>query len=119
MSWNTSPVGRKDHLDRGGVLLPQLEYFLVPFLDFLVHGLVFDLELLEIDQVKPAEGTDKTSRLTPPRLQHSCTGSRNKRKRNSDRVIHAPSQKGRGAIKSCVIYFDKWHTVKITPSSEA
>lgn len=43
------------YLNRGGVLLSELENFLVSLLDLLVHGLVFDLELLEIDQVKPAK----------------------------------------------------------------
>jgi hypothetical protein len=39
--------------DRGGDLLPQLVKFLVAFLDLLVERLVLDLELLEVDQVKP------------------------------------------------------------------
>jgi hypothetical protein len=39
--------------DRGGDLLPQLVKFLVAFLDLLIERLVLDLELLEVDEVKP------------------------------------------------------------------
>jgi hypothetical protein len=39
--------------DRSGDLLPQLVKFLVALLDLLIERLVLDLELLEVDQVKP------------------------------------------------------------------
>lgn len=40
-------------LNRRGIFLPELEQLLVSLLYLLVHGLVFDLELLEVNQMKP------------------------------------------------------------------
>ena len=45
-------AGMREYDDGGGNLLPEFVQLLVSLLDLLVEGLVFDLELLEIDQME-------------------------------------------------------------------
>lgn len=49
------------HLYRGGVFFPEFQQLLVPLFDFLIDGLIFDLQLLEVDKVQPADSVESGS----------------------------------------------------------